>query len=65
MDSNLTFYDTDELIFELESRGYSISGHKKSPHNNIIDQDLIQRFNGGFGEIDKKELEDFLLKFGI
>jgi hypothetical protein len=65
MESNLTFYDTDELIFELESRGYSISGHKESPHNNIIDQDLMKRFIVGFGKIDKKELEDFLCKFGI
>lgn len=55
----------EELVEELEKRGYSVVDKHYYPHNSIIDQDLIIRFNEGFSKINNKDLEEFLINQGL
>jgi len=57
--------DDQELIKEVEHRGYLVVNRQQYPNKSIVDQDLIERFNEGFGKISKQELEEFLTKFEV
>lgn len=56
----LELIEDDYLLEETEKRGYSFVDNHYYPHNDIVSQGLLERFNDGFGEINKKELEIFL-----
>lgn len=59
-------FSNTELIEELEGRGYVVVNKiTYYPNNSIIDADLAERFNNGFGEIPNREIEDLLERYGL
>lgn len=62
---SLELYDVDELVEELEGRGYIIIDRNYYPYNDLITADLLQRVNDNIGKIDRNDLEEFLQKRGL
>lgn len=65
MVDNISEIDTDDILEELSYRGVHINQNFYYPNNSIIDADLIERFIGGFGDINKEEFEELLQKHGL